>query len=297
MLRFGHHGRVVGLVAAGLAIGLVGASVALADVPTPNPTPGAGTGIDVTSPGSAARIHGDPVAGAQKFATNCAACHGPSGTTGISNPGSDDGSVPVLKPIDPGFLVGAHDDPAVLAAEVDAFVQHGSRPSGPNPTISMPGFGDHGLLAQADIADIEAYVMSVNGVFWPDRCPGVLLDLANPSAGTRIEIGSYVVSGRAMDARASQGAGVSRVDIYLDSRESGGRFLGTATPGSGTVGPTSFQVVVSLPKSPGAHNLVAYAFSSVTSQESVVSIPVALGMDANKVFTVTPQVQSSACAP
>src|SRR5207248_4183861 len=114
-------------------------------------------------------------------------CHGDRGTAGIENPGSNDGSVPTLNPIDPGFLENANGDPAVFAHDIDLFLQHGSRPAGPKPLVSMPAFGDHKTLARSDIADIEAFVMGLNGVFWPDRCPGILVDLANPSPGSRVE--------------------------------------------------------------------------------------------------------------
>jgi uncharacterized repeat protein (TIGR01451 family) len=33
----------------------------------------------------------------------------------------------------------------------------------------MPAWGDHNRLSQQDLANIEAYVMQLNGVYWPDR--------------------------------------------------------------------------------------------------------------------------------
>src|SRR5438105_8699739 len=188
-------------------------------------------------------IHGDPVAGGAKFASMCASCHGDRGTMGITNPGSTDGTVPVLNPIDPGFLADSNGDASIFARELDVFLQHGSRPAGPSPLITMPGFGDQHLVPQNDIADIEAYVMQLNGTFWPDRCPGIQLELANPSPGARVELGHYVVQGRAVDARAKAGSGIDRVDFFLDSRDSGGRFIGTTSPPlpPGPAGPPSLQ--------------------------------------------------------
>jgi mono/diheme cytochrome c family protein len=112
-------------------------------------------------PGEAATLVGDVSRGETEFSQICAACHGPQGTQGIPNPGSDDGSVPTLNPIDPTI---ANADPKVFAANVDLFVQHGSTPAGPSPQISMPSFGDSGTFTQQQIADLIAYVMHLNGV-------------------------------------------------------------------------------------------------------------------------------------
>src|SRR5579859_5981858 len=295
-----------GLMAAAVGLGLVQASLVLAAAPTPNPlAPGPNPvtspvpGVDITVPGPAAAIHGDPLAGGVKFATMCASCHGPQGTVGITNPGSSDGTVPVLNPIDPGFVADSNGDAAIFARELDVFLQHGSRPAGPSPLITMPGFGDHHLLPQSDIADLEAYVMQLNGTFWPDRCPGIQLELANPDPGARVAAGGYVVQGRAMDARAKAGSGIDRVDFFLDSRDSGGRFIGSTGPivPPGPAGPSSFQATVSVPAQRGGHDLVAYAYSSVTSQQGVVSIPIALGEDPSKAFVVVPTAQSVTCTP
>ncbi len=152
------------------------ASLAVADgPPTPNSlAPSSDTrfapvaGADITANGPAAAIHGDPLNGRRLFALNCVTCHNDRGVGGLPNPGSDDGTVPPLNPIDPGFL-GAQDDPAAFARAADLFIQHGSRPAGKSPQISMVGWGDHQLIPQTDLADLEAYVMSLNGVYWPDR--------------------------------------------------------------------------------------------------------------------------------
>ena len=95
------------------------------------------------------------------FGPYCASCHGPEGVMGIPNPGSDDGSVPALNPIDPTI---ASSDPGVFAVNVDLFIEHGSIPEGPNPLIMMPSFGDDGMLTDQQIADLIAYVMYINGV-------------------------------------------------------------------------------------------------------------------------------------
>jgi mono/diheme cytochrome c family protein len=112
-------------------------------------------------PGGAVNLTGDATAGAQIFQANCAACHGPQGTQGVSNPGSDDGTVPALNPIDPTMVSS---DYKTFATNVDLFVQHGSTPAGTNPAISMPAWGDKNALTQQQIADVIAYVISLNPV-------------------------------------------------------------------------------------------------------------------------------------
>ena len=100
------------------------------------------------------------------FARNCVTCHGDRGVGAVENPGSDDGTVPPLNPIDPVFIDSANGDPGTFTRAIDLFVQHGSRPSGEKPQLSMVGWGDHKLLSQQDLADIEAYVMQLNGLYW-----------------------------------------------------------------------------------------------------------------------------------
>ena len=149
LFHIGNRPALAGVAAVATAMGILQASLVLAAAPTPNPlAPGPNPvtssvpGVDITVAGPASTIHGDPVAGGAKFATMCASCHGARGTVGITNPGSTDGTVPVLNPIDPGFVDDSNGDAAIFARELDLFLQHGSRPAGTNPLITMPGFGD-----------------------------------------------------------------------------------------------------------------------------------------------------------
>jgi plastocyanin/mono/diheme cytochrome c family protein len=159
-----------------LAAGLWQASLVVADgPPRPNPlAPSTDTrfapvpGADITANGPAASMHGDPLNGRRLFALNCVTCHNDRGVGGLPNPGSDDGTVPSLNPM-PEFVDDSQGNPTALARDIDLFVQHGSRPAGTNPQVSMIGWGDHQLLSQQDLADLEAYLMSLNGVYWPDR--------------------------------------------------------------------------------------------------------------------------------
>ncbi len=109
-------------------------------------------------PGPALELKGDPQAGAEVF-TNCVPCHSNQGKGGVPNPGSADGTVPSLNPIDPSI---ASIDPKTFAYNVDLFVEHGSTPDGPNPTFKMPAWGDSQSLTPQQIADVIAYVISLN---------------------------------------------------------------------------------------------------------------------------------------
>jgi mono/diheme cytochrome c family protein len=110
-------------------------------------------------PGDALNLTGDATSGAQIFQANCTPCHGPEGTQGVANPGTDDGSVPTLNPIDPAMVSSDHQ---TFAYNIDLFIQHGSTPAGPNPAISMPAWGDQNALAQQQIADVISYLISLN---------------------------------------------------------------------------------------------------------------------------------------
>jgi mono/diheme cytochrome c family protein len=110
-------------------------------------------------PGPAVNLTGDPNSGAQIFANNCAVCHNTNGTGGNPNPGSDEGTIPALNPINPALKSSDH---LTFVTNLDLFIQHGSTPAGPGPTFSMPPWGDSGKLTQQQIADVIAYIISLN---------------------------------------------------------------------------------------------------------------------------------------
>jgi len=109
--------------------------------------------------GEALNLTGDATAGADVFQLNCVPCHGPEGMQGVPNPGTDAGKVPTLNPIDPAL---ADSDYQTFAYNLDLFIQHGSTPAGPNPSIAMPAWGDSDALTQQQIADVIAYLISLN---------------------------------------------------------------------------------------------------------------------------------------
>jgi len=110
-------------------------------------------------PGAAVNLNGDAKAGADLFKIHCATCHGQAGVGNIPNPGSGDGTVPALNPIDPLLK---SPDLKVFATNIDLFIQHGSVPEGPSPFRTMPGWGDKNAITQQQIADVIAYVISLN---------------------------------------------------------------------------------------------------------------------------------------
>jgi mono/diheme cytochrome c family protein len=110
-------------------------------------------------PGAAAALTGSTEAGVKIFAANCMPCHGAEGKGGVPNPGSTDGTVPPLNPIDSTMV---SKDYKAFAYNVDLFLQNGSTPDGPHPAISMPAWGADKMLTQQQIADVIAYVVSLN---------------------------------------------------------------------------------------------------------------------------------------
>src|ERR1700687_4338593 len=104
---------------------------------------------------------GDSKHGAILFDLDCAKCHGKAGEGNVPNPGSQAGVVSRLAPIARGVF---SDAPLVFAENIDRVIQHGVTPPGPAPALMMPAFGDTRALTLPEIANIEAYVLSLHGV-------------------------------------------------------------------------------------------------------------------------------------
>ena len=136
----------------------------LATIPTSAPTEST-TQEEVARPGNpggpgeALTLKGDATAGQKVFVDHCQVCHGIEGLDNVPNPGSDDGTVPPLNPIDPTLV---SPDYATFAYNVDLFLQNGSVPEGPNAVFRMPAWGELGILTQQQIADVIAYIISLN---------------------------------------------------------------------------------------------------------------------------------------
>ena len=128
-------------------------------------------------------------------------------------------------------------------------------------------------------------------------CSAMQFELSNPAPGSRVEPGTLVVQGIALDSRSEDGPGIDRIDFFMGNREQGGVLLGHAVPGGadafGPFGPNSFQTRISLPPNlTGGRDIFGYAHSTVTDQENVIAVPVAVGVDPSKVVNqmVTPSM-------
>jgi mono/diheme cytochrome c family protein len=109
--------------------------------------------------GDAINLVGDPIAGKQVYVDQCQLCHGTEGKGDVLNPGTDDGTVPGLNPID-STLVSS--DYKTYAYNIDLFIQNGSIPAGQNPSCVMPPWGIQNGSTQQQIADVIAYIISLN---------------------------------------------------------------------------------------------------------------------------------------
>ena len=110
-------------------------------------------------PGEAVKLTGDLKKGAEIFNGGCVKCHNAEGKGGMPNPGSADGTVPPLNPIDPTLY---NKDYKTFATNIDLFIEHGSIPEGKNAVINMPAVGDQKRLTPQQIADVIAYIISLN---------------------------------------------------------------------------------------------------------------------------------------
>lgn len=110
-------------------------------------------------PGMAVDLKGNVDSGQQIFVDYCARCHGEEGKGDVPNPGTDDGTVPPLNPIDDTMVSS---DYKTFATNIDLFIEHGSTPPGTIPNLIMPAWGDTKALTPQQIADVIAYIISLN---------------------------------------------------------------------------------------------------------------------------------------
>ena len=105
---------------------------------------------------------------------------------------------------------------------------------------------------------------------------GPVLSLGNPSPGAVLLNGDVFIDGVAYDPNGGQSVGVDRVEVFLDSRDSGGMLIGTGTPAADR----TFSIKASIPSSVnGEHDVFVYAHSSITDQQTVVQVsPVFIGV-------------------
>jgi mono/diheme cytochrome c family protein len=109
---------------------------------------GSDEGTTATDPPASSSL-GDAAAGEEVFASTCASCHGPD-ATGLEGLGPDlHNNV---------FVDGLTDD------ELIAFIKAGRSVSDPANTtgVDMPPKGGNPSLSDDDIADVAAYLRSLN---------------------------------------------------------------------------------------------------------------------------------------
>ena len=109
--------------------------------------------------GRCGELTGDPNSGQQIFAANCVLCHNTAGKGGNPNPGSRAlEQFPALNPINRARKFGSYD----VCNEFLSVRPAWFTPAGPGPTFSMPPWGDKNVLSQQQIADVIAYLISLN---------------------------------------------------------------------------------------------------------------------------------------
>jgi mono/diheme cytochrome c family protein len=110
-------------------------------------------------PGPAIGLTGNLDSGKEIFSANCVTCHAAEGKGGVPNSGTEDGTIPPLNPIDETLISS---DAQTYATNIDLFIEHGSTPAGSVPNFVMPAWGDKGALTPQQIADVIAYIISLN---------------------------------------------------------------------------------------------------------------------------------------
>lgn len=152
---------------------------------TSNNNSGAGVNKqNVTGP--AADMIGNVAHGALLFQRDCESCHGTNGKGGIPNPGSLSGQVPPLNPINNNLF---SKNSQTFADNIDKIIQHGSITRGPNPQLHMEDYGDSRALTQQEIANIEAYILNLNG----DNRAEIQITSFSPTEYYIIIAGTFVV--------------------------------------------------------------------------------------------------------
>jgi hypothetical protein len=156
--------------------------------------------------------------------------------------------------------------------------QRTSAPATPTPIAASVTVKSNCPTASVSPSGAVAVVGAATPVVSVMSSQGPVLRLANPNAGDFVGRGNYWSFGVAFDPASKQGAGVDAVSFYLEARDNGGVIVGTATPGllGGDLG--AFAALLNFPTGvAGSHNLVVYAHSSVSGQESAVSVPIYVG--------------------
>jgi hypothetical protein len=157
-----------------------------------------------------------------------------------------------------GYAHGVSGHEAVVAIPVS--IQSSTTTTQPTPPPPcQPG------QAAAPAAPTPGAPSSAQG---PAKAATLQLRLDNPAAGATLPLGNMLLEGTARDLAASSGSGVDRVQAFLGDQNTGGEFLGGATPNDAG----NFVINISLGSGDqGAQTLYVYAHSSVTNQQRLVT--------------------------
>ena len=118
-------------------------------------------------------------------------------------------------------------------------------------------------------------------------CP--VLELANPSPGDVVSGGAYIVQGLAFDPITLNSSGVSRIEFYLGTQESGGTLLGTVVPSASPAsGPNTFQTTLTFPDVSRDDAFNAIAFSASSGATTIVQRQIHVGATPTNAGTVHP---------
>lgn len=100
--------------------------------------------------GESAAVAGDPVHGQELYSTACVACHGPD-AKGVAGLGKS------LHPSDSEFVRQSSDE------ELMTFIKVGRQPGeqGNTTGVAMPPKGGNPALSEGDLADIVAYIRTL----------------------------------------------------------------------------------------------------------------------------------------
>jgi hypothetical protein len=110
-------------------------------------------------------------------------------------------------------------------------------------------------------------------------CSNVKLVLDNPLPGVQVPPGPYLVTGQAMDERASDGTGISSVQFFLGSREAGGAELGTGSWTDTKTG--TFNATLGMPSGPlGPSQMQVIATSAIDDKPYEIMVPFTLAFPA-----------------
>jgi mono/diheme cytochrome c family protein len=143
----------VGLIALAVVVGSSGGPDASDAQSTPTPTVAVATtlaaAVPATPSGSGTALDGDAANGEAIYTSSCSACHA-AGAVGVPGLGKS--------------LVGSDFVNGLADSDLVAFISVGRDPSDPANTtgVGMPPKGGNPSLTDADLADIVAYIRSLN---------------------------------------------------------------------------------------------------------------------------------------